>query len=275
MDSISDDTAMQDVPAPARSGAMRVVMLNARTAVLVPDEDPVSGPDGEQGDPTLADGDPDAPAVADADADADSSASPWTGDDSPVAAVDTDEEGTAPASDDDPSPADDAYAPAVDTASGDALLPSGDQAATDVSPSATGPVDKDRWKAELLARLDDLARLLSRAQTPATPVADAGQPAFAAALERLERRLDAGLEGIESRVARLEQAEPAPAASPDPDLSEAVADLRMQVRMIEVQVGTLGKLLVSGPPADGLSADALRTRLAEVMASEQRLAATP
>jgi hypothetical protein len=161
-------------------------------------------------------------------------------------------------------------------------------APADRSGTAPSPLNApDGWKAELLGRLDDLARLLTTA-----PAADGGTAALSGAVARLEARLDQELARLADRIAHLEAARPAPGttvagnllegAATEPTASdatraesfaEAVAELRMQLRMVEVQVGTLGKLLVSGAEGEAVPTEALRIWLAERMATEQRRAA--
>ena len=284
MDSMSDGPEQHHDAPPVRSGAMRVVMLNARTAVLVPEDapDPVPVPDAEDHDAdTSWAGDHDA-AATDERGDLSALAETVFADEGPEAGADAaDDAVTGPwhdaadGVDADPFAADIDTGPAEDTGTG-AGAPAETAPTAPASTATDGP--DGRWKAELLSRLDDLGRILASVRTVA-PTADDGAQDAAATVTRLEQRFDAGLAALEVRVAGLERAQQDAAPPQDgpsvTDLSEMVADLRMQMRMIEVQVGTLGKLLAAGPPADGVSAEALRTRLAEVMAREQRLASAP
>lgn len=319
MDGMSEDGAMPQTATDAQAspGEMRVVMLNARTAVLVPVGDLV--PTDAVGNEAVSDGawgddadlaqqpdraDPHGKASLD-------TPSPGGSEGFGDGAVDRTDIGDLGAGDDlvlmdvpseDEMPHDDAFvedplpgdepsgfeplerdgsaaeAPhAADAESAEADLPEITLSSANAS---------DGWKAELLARLDDLGRLLSSA-----PTADGGSAALGGAISRLEARLDDALAQFADRIAQLEAAQSTPAmtaagdsleggatdpAAPDAtradSLAEAVAELRMQLRMVEVQVGTLGKLLVSGPEGEATPTEALRIWLAERMATEQRLA---
>lgn len=271
MDPMTDEDATPVEGRFESSGGMRVVMLNARTAVLVP----VDAPDQVPGNGDM----------------------PWQ--DATDTGADGSLEGSAGES---PAQTDDATGAGSDWSEG---IPDIGEAVTD-APTGAGLSDRDlaepdggpdeppdatampsadtaaaadrtgsdlRWRAELLARLDDLGRLLERAAAPAPAPADT-MTRLTADIARLDQRLTAALADIAARVDALEEAV-AVAKGTVPaglDTDEAISDLRMQLRMVEVQVGTLGKLIVSTGPDEASAPDGLRTRLAELMAREQRLA---
>jgi hypothetical protein len=269
-----EDTKLRD-SGPAGTGGMRIVMVNARTAVLVPADEP---------DPIAAADVPGGMDDAGATAEDDMSHGGYDADDG----VEEDRDlvadlpgPCAEGSDASPETADDGVAP--DAASD--LPMTVDEAAPSPSetPAADGPTGSSadesahrgegnpHWRDQLLSRLDDLGRLLSRA----LPTPDEGMAPLAAALQRLEDRVASAISRIEGRLDRLEQSNGGGTGHPDgsaAETDEAISDLRMQLRMVEVQVGALGRLLVTGSPDDGTGSDAVRTRLAELVAREQQLA---
>ncbi|MCU0906402.1 MAG: hypothetical protein MUF73_02925 [Rhodobacteraceae bacterium] len=259
-----DDGPVGEASAPG--GAMRVVMLNARTAVLVPADAP---------DPVAAGDDGDWQDVSDPAADAASGDHDGTHDGAAWASDPGDDDTTALSAQADPDMADPDVTVEPDLSAGDAAMEDPGQASGHgaASAQATASGAESLWRTELLARLDDLGRLLARTSAPVPePAADATLARLTDALDRMEQRLDTSVAEITARLDDLERLAPAAGHIPaaDAQTAEAIADLRMHLRMVEVQVGTLGKLLVSGSGEEATGPDILRTRLAELMAREQR-----